>query len=416
MSDTNILRSDANIARAFLRRAAELLHRCGAPTDRIEVALRECAAGLGMHLQVLATPTAVELAFGRTRQRSVLIRGDAGSASLARLVALEQLLAAVGSGTLTLVAGRRRLHAIAMQAPLHGPLAQLLAHGLLAGSAAASLGGGVLDVLVSALLGLAIGLLGRVAHPLASLHAPLATFLAALLGQGLARVVPGLDGALIGLAGVIVLLPGLSLTLALGELATRHLVAGTARLAGAVMALLSMAFGVALAQRLLALDLLPAMIELDPRWTTPLPELARALASLLAPLGACVLFDARWRELPALGIASLAGMAAVSQGQPLLGPELAAFAGAIVVGLTSNAYARASGLPSAVVLLPGLLTLVPGSVGFRSMLAFLAGAPTAGIDAAFRTTLIAVSLVAGVLASNAMLPPELGSRRASVTS
>lgn len=404
MSDTKILRNDASSAQSFLRRSAELLHRSGAPTDRIEVALRDCAAGLGIHLQVLATPTAVELAFGRARQRSVLIRGDAGAASLARLVAIEQVLGGVGAGQLGVAEGRRRLHAIALQAPLHGPLAQLLAHALLAGSAAASLGGGVLDVLISALLGLAIGVLGRAARPLASLHAPLATFLAALLGQGLARVAPGLDGALIGLAGVIVLLPGLSLTLALGELATRHLVAGTARLAGAMMALLTMAFGVALAQRLLGLGVLPIVIELDPRWTAPLPELARALALLLAPLGACVLFDARWRELPALTIASLAGVAAVSLGHDALGPELAAFVGAIVVGLTSNAYARASGLPSAVVLLPGLLTLVPGSVGFRSMLAFLAGAPTAGIDAAFRMTLIAVSLVAGVLAANALLP------------
>lgn len=394
------------MTQAFLATAARLLHRSGAPTDRIESVLMAGAARLGVRLQVLATPTAVELAFGRARQRSVLIRGDAGSASLARLVAIEQVLARVGRGLVGAGEGRRELLAIASQPPLHGPLGQLLAHALLAGSAAASLGGGVLEVLLSAALGLALGLLAHAGRPLASLHAPLATFVAALLGQGLAHMLPGVDGGRVGLAGVIVLLPGLSVTLALGELATRHLVAGTARLAGAVTSLLTMAFGLALAQRLLALGHPPVLLELDPRWTAPLPELARAAALVLAPLGACVVFEARWRELPISMVASLAGVAAVSLGAEPLGPELAAFVGALVVALTSNAYARATGLPSAVVLLPGLLTLVPGSVGFRSMLAFLAGAPTAGIDAAFRMTLIAVSLVAGVLAANVLVPDE----------
>lgn len=404
MYGTKNMRNDAAMTQAFLATAARLLHRSGAPTDRIESVLMAGAARLGVRLQVLATPTAVELAFGRARQRSVLIRGDAGSASLARLVAIEQVLARVGRGLVGAGEGRRELLAIASQPPLHGPLGQLLAHALLAGSAAASLGGGVLEVLLSAALGLALGLLAHAGRPLASLHAPLATFVAALLGQGLAHMLPGVDGGRVGLAGVIVLLPGLSVTLALGELATRHLVAGTARLAGAVTSLLTMAFGLALAQRLLALGHPPVLLELDPRWTAPLPELARAAALVLAPLGACVLFEARWRELPIATVASLAGVAAVSLGAEPLGPELAAFVGALVVALTGNAYARATGLPSAVVLLPGLLTLVPGSVGFRSMLAFLAGAPTAGIDAAFRMTLIAVSLVAGVLAANVLVP------------
>lgn len=396
------------MAQAFLRLAAELLHRHGAPTDRIEVGLTACAARLGIRLQVLATPTAVELAFGRRRQRSTLIRGESGSASLGRLVAIERVIAAVGAGTLAPAEGRRRLLAQAAEPALHGPLGQLLAHAILAGSAAASLGGSVIDVLLSAGLGLALGLFGHASseHPIARLYAPISTFVAALVSQGLARVIPGVAEAVVGLAGVIVLLPGLSLTLAMSELATRHLVAGTARLAGALMSLLTMALGVALAQRLLGLGSLPVLLELDAGWTAPLPELARALALLLAPLGACVLFEARWRELPALMIASVAGVAASSLGGPGLGPELAAFVGALVVALTSNAYARVSRLPSAVVLLPGLLTLVPGAVGFRSMMAFLAGEPMAGLDAAFRMTLIAVALVAGVLAANAIVPAE----------
>ncbi|MFV8754435.1 threonine/serine ThrE exporter family protein [Nannocystaceae bacterium ST9] len=391
---------------AFLRTAAELLHRWGTPTDRIEDGLMDCARGLGLRLQVLATPTAVSLAFGGRRQRTVLIRGESGETELARLVAIDRILAAVGERRLDPVEGRERLLALARQPSPHGPIATLLAHALLAGSAAAFLDGSVADVLASALLGLAIGGFGRAAagRPIARLFAPIATFVAALISQGLARLVPGIAEAVVGLAGVIVLLPGLSLTLAMSELATRHLVSGTARLAGALMVFLTMAFGVALAHRLLAFGSLPIVLELGPSWTTPLPAIARPIGLLLAPLGACVLFQARWRDLPAVTIAGVAGAVASAITGPAFGPELAAFVGAIVVGLASNAYARWFALPSSVVLLPGLLMLVPGSIGFRSVTAFLAGEPMAGIDAAFRMTLVAVALVAGVLAANSLLP------------
>lgn len=391
---------------AFLRSAAELLHRYGTPTDRIEGSLMDCAQGLGLRLQVLATPTAVELAFGARRQRSYLIRGESGDTELARLVVIDRIISAVGEHRLDPVAGRRRLLALAGEPTLHGPIAQLLAHGLLAGSAAAALEGSVADVLASASLGLAIGMIGRLAsgRPVARLMAPIATFAAALISQGLARLIPGIAEGVVGLAGVIVLLPGLSLTLAMTELATRHLVAGTARLAGALMVFLTMAFGVALAHRLLAFGSLPVVVELGPSWITPLPDFARAFGLLLAPLGACVLYQARWRDVPAVTLAGVTGAVVSASTGPSFGPELAAFLGAIVIGLASNAYARALALPSSVVGLPGLLMLVPGAVGFRSVMAFLAGEPMAGIDAAFRMTLVAVALVAGVLTANSMLP------------
>lgn len=394
---------------AFLRTAAELMHRCGTPTDQIEGSLMDCARGLGLRLQVLATPTSVELAFGVRRQRSYLIRGDSGETELARLVAIDRIVRAVGEGRLAAASGRRRLLEYAAESSPHGPIAQLLAHGLLAGSAAAFLDGSVADVLASALLGLAIGVLGRLAsgRPVARLFAPIATFAAALISQSLARLIPGIAEGVVGLAGVIVLLPGLSLTLAMTELATRHLVSGTVRMAGALMVFLTMAFGVALAHRLLALGSLPILLELGSGWTTPLPSVARAFGLLLASLGACVLFQARWRDVPAVTIAGIAGALASASLRPYFGPELAAFVGATVIGLAGNAYARVSALPSSIVVLPGLLLLVPGSVGFRSVIAFQAGEPMAGIDAAFHMTLVAVALVAGVLAANSLLSPRL---------
>jgi uncharacterized membrane protein YjjB (DUF3815 family) len=56
-------------------------------------------------------------------------------------------------------------------------------------------------------------------------------------------------------------------------------------------------------------------------------------------------------------------------------------------------------------LLPGILLLVPGSVGFRALNLFLAEDPGLGMATAFQMILIGASLVGGILTAFALLPP-----------
>ena len=57
-------------------------------------------------------------------------------------------------------------------------------------------------------------------------------------------------------------------------------------------------------------------------------------------------------------------------------------------------------------LVPGLLLLVPGSMGLRSMTSMLERDVVSGIDTAFAMILVSVSLVAGLLMANASVPPR----------
>jgi uncharacterized membrane protein YjjP (DUF1212 family) len=406
-----------------LATAAELLHRHGTPAHRIEDTLVACAAALGLELQVFATPTSVELAFangrrggtagrGHGRQRAHMIRSEAGEAELARLVALDQVITAVRTGSLSPSEGRRELIRVAHAPPPFGSLAIVAAFGLASAAAARFFAGTALDVLFSLGLGLGLGLLalssGKRAA-LARLFAPLAAFVAALLSL-LAEPLLGVQAHVTSLAALIVLIPGLSLTLAMTELATRHLISGTARLAGALSVFVTMAFGVAVARAIASAWIVaaePGSLELASGWTTALPGWTRALALALAPLGFCVLFQARRADLPAIAISGVAAAEVARLVNESAGPELGAFAGAFTLALAANGYAAWRRLPAAVLLLPGLLLLVPGSVGFQSVTLFLAHDPLAGIEAGFRMLLVAVALVAGVLAANLVALPRV---------
>jgi uncharacterized membrane protein YjjB (DUF3815 family) len=199
---------------------------------------------------------------------------------------------------------------------------------------------------------------------------------------------------------VIVLIPGLMLTTAMTELSTRHLASGTARFMGALVLLLGIAFGIALGARTASL------LAGSPHSTAvlDLPSWTLYVSLLVSPLAFAVLLKAEPRDVPWIVGAGVVAFAGARAGSDALGAELGAFVGGLVTGVASNWYARITNRPSQIALVPGLLLLVPGSVGLRSLASLLDRDTQVGVDTAFRMVLIAVSLVAGILIANVVSP------------
>ena len=93
-------------------------------------------------------------------------------------------------------------------------------------------------------------------------------------------------------------------------------------------------------------------------------------------------------------------------GKLWLGPELGALIGAIVIGVWSHVWARHFDKPTLLLLTPGILMLVPGSVGFLSVASMVEADITGALQTGFRMLLIATSLAAGVLIATVAVPPR----------
>jgi uncharacterized membrane protein YjjB (DUF3815 family) len=130
------------------------------------------------------------------------------------------------------------------------------------------------------------------------------------------------------------------------------------------------------------------------------------VAPLVAALGFLVLLRGkpsdRWWILFAVALAT----AGSRLGGWLLGAELGAFVAALGVAGAAHALARLRDRPAALVIVPGILFLVPGSVGFLGMRAMLDADVTAGIETFFRMFLVAMAIAAGVLVATAAVPPR----------
>ncbi|HET7421951.1 MAG TPA: threonine/serine exporter family protein, partial [Gemmatimonadales bacterium] len=59
---------------------------------------------------------------------------------------------------------------------------------------------------------------------------------------------------------------------------------------------------------------------------------------------------------------------------------------------------------ASIVVVPGILLLVPGSVGFRSLTNLMDRQAVTGIETAFSMILTAIALVAGMLVAGVILP------------
>lgn len=393
---------------AFIMTLGRALHRYGVPAHRLEEALEQVSARAGLQGQFFSTPTSIMAGFGSPgSQRACLVREQPGDVDLEKLVELDALTYRLTRTDLPFATALQEVDAILAAPPRYrAPL--LLACGALASAGAARFfEGGWREIVVAGGVGLvASGLSWLLTRrpATARIHETAAALVATALATWAAAVLAPLSSYVVTLAALIVLIPGLALTLAMNELATNHLVSGTARLTGAATTFLKIGLGVALGTRLG--DVLrdgPTQAAAAP---LALPAWTILPALILSPLAIGVLFKARPRELWWIVATAWTAYAGARAGVALIGPGLGAFLGALAVGVAANGLARWRRRPSVVFLVPGIMLLVPGSVGYRSLAALLHSDIVSGVEAGFSAVLVGVTLAAGLLLANVLVPPR----------
>ncbi|MBY0307484.1 MAG: threonine/serine exporter family protein, partial [Phycisphaerales bacterium] len=279
--------TDLPQAAEMLCELAVALGDSGTPAHRLEDALVRCSRNLGVRASFFAMPTAVFAAFDapphpappgslEISAHTRLIRVQSGETDLARLTDLDGLLDGVSSGRFSVAEARRRIAGVRSRPPLYSRGLTLACFGVVGACAARLFGAGWHEQSAASLAGLGVG--ATVIYGGRRLG-PVADFVAGLLAAAVAVAAAGwfrpCSARTVMLAGLIVLIPGLTLTLAVTELATRNLVAGTARLMGAMTTFVGIGFGAAIGQqavgRALGVEAVAGTASPSlPDWTLPL--------------------------------------------------------------------------------------------------------------------------------------------------
>jgi len=72
----------------------------------------------------------------------------------------------------------------------------------------------------------------------------------------------------------------------------------------------------------------------------------------------------------------------------------------------ANLWARKTGRPTSIVLLPAIILLVSGSIGFRGLAAMAAGQVASGEQQILQMFVVALTIAAGLLVGNTIVPSK----------
>ncbi len=387
--------------RELLLAWAAASRRYGSPAHTLEEAADALSVDLGLQMRFFVMPTSI-MAVDDVEGRTFLLSVAAGAAQVERLVGADTLMRRVAAGTLPAASALALLGNLDRRSELYSGWTLWLAGAASSGAAAAALGGGLPEVVASTAVGsLSASLIPllarrretvRLTEVVAGFAAALAT---ASLPQPFAR-------DLVVLAGLIWFMPGYSLTTAFADLATGHLLSGATGLVAAGTTLLLLALGVGLGSQIAGF--LPVFETVA---AVPLPVTTLPLTVAVASLSFAILLQVRMRWLPWVAASCAVAVLGDMAGDVVFGPALGGAVGALAVALIGAVGARTIGLPLAVTQVPGLLVLVPGSIGFRAVQALARQDVLGGIEAATHTVLAAIALVGGSLLGAALLPSRV---------
>ncbi len=405
--------SDLDERVRFLTELGRRLHIAGVSASRLEGAVHATARALNVTAEIWSTPTGLLLSLGdgdslRGSQQTRVLRLEPGQVDLTALAEMERIVEDVIAKRIDLPAAWDRLRAVDRPFGKRRQLANVAAFGLAASAVAGLLRTDWLDISVAGVLGLVIGwiaLLSSTRPHLGAASEAVAALVATTLATAFAHFVAPLSLQTVIVAALIVLMPGLTLTTAVTELATQQLASGTARFAGAMTTLLKLTFGsVAASQLMTAVGWIPQQAV-----PTVLPQSVEVIGSVLAAASFAILFRAAKRDIPLVMASAILGYVLTRVSGNWLGEG--AFAGGVfVASLTiaalSNLYGRARGRPGVLVRLPGIMLLVPGSVGFRALGAVMERDYALGVDTLVAVMSALLALTAGLLFGSLLVPPR----------
>jgi uncharacterized membrane protein YjjP (DUF1212 family) len=299
-----------------------------------------------------------------------------------------------------------RLDAIDRAPPPWGKFASMLGYAFVALGLAPLLGGGWADTIVATILSILVysvvlasarfGAAGAQWMPLTTASG------AALLAVLIRQWIPDLNLVLVILCAVAIILPGYTVSLGAGELVTQHVVSGLANLMRGLVCLVMQIAGAWLG--IVAAGLVvpgPAA-----QVAAPVDHLWVQLLFPVLLVGLCLAFQVSHRDLPWAFLVSGLAYMGIMAGASMMDASFGNLLGTVVAVVFANLWSRQTGRPTSIVLIPAIVMLVSGSIGFRGLASMALGDVQLGLQQFSQMFVVALTIVTGIMIGYTIIRPE----------
>lgn len=398
----------------FMLALAKHLHASGTTVNRLEGAVERVARKLEIEVSIWSNPTGIMISFrdavhGDPFTVTRVLRLDPSDTHLGRMAEADAIAEQVMNGNMNIQDGLAQLNEIDKPASIIYRTLQIVCFGVASAMVLSMFPRtGWNDFIAAALLGTLIGVLVQLGERNQNLRdavEAVAALLVTLLVYFFASYLAPLSIQSVIISALIIMMPGLMLTSAINELAHQQLASGSARFAGAVTVLMKLAFGTILAAQMAQFF---GWESLSNSGAAVLPDWTPWAMLMPGAFALAVLFKTKARDIPiAMGAVLLGyGVMKICSMFPVLSNgdiPTGTFLAALTVTTVSNLYARIYNRPGGLIRVPGIILLVPGSLGYQTL--NIALAQDAGSRLGIGIPLLAAltALSAGILFGNLLV-------------
>ncbi len=394
----------------FVSKLGLSLHQCGATSQRIERHLLNMCAILGIHGAFLYSPTSFTFCYWSEDSSDQTIKVERLAPSggdLGRLERIDALMTRFEENEVEFAemceAFEREDKSVSYYSNPVLCLAWMFSSACFASLFSTHLADGLVSGLISVFVFVFAHFAGQ-SRRFAPTIEVLASVLSGVLATAMAAMGFEINVPLVVLSTVIVFIPGLSLTVALSEIAERDLVSGTSKLVDAVMGLFKLYIGALLGIGL-GDFLWPIASEPLGFYLPSLPDWKAMPLIILLSFSISFVLNIRMKLAPWCTVSALLGFNIAQYAGAAFGTVVGMFLGAFAVAAYANWFANTQNKPASIVLIQGIIVLVPGSKSYMILNAWITGeqilSDGPSINEAFITF---ISLVVGLLLANAIVP------------
>ncbi|KAI1312674.1 hypothetical protein EDD11_002873 [Mortierella claussenii] len=407
----------------YILRLAKSMIKYGAPSHRLEDAIDHSARHLELNLQCVYLPNVMIVAFTDYETHTSethLLKVSAGL-DMYKCALVHQVHKMVTHSFMPIEEAIMKLEAIHAEKDANSRLVTVLAYAVASFCTAPMFfKGSWIDAGVSFLIGGAVGLLVWLSEKVPS-YAHICEITMSVV---VAFVTEALHHhricqSAIKMAGIVIILPGYTITCAILELSSRHIISGSVRLFYAIVFSLLLGYGLTIGASIWTLFDPSSRGEklstecpsapLDPRWKF-----------LFVPLFAISLniwLKAHPRQWLLATILSIVGYAVSYTSSIYAGAqtEVSSALAAFAIGLLGNVYQRLTRQLSFQAVVCAVFFLVPGSMGLKGALSLFTDDMTGGVNFALQMVVTAIAISVGLFASALVVYPMGKTRSAQMT-
>jgi uncharacterized membrane protein YjjP (DUF1212 family) len=393
----------------FILKVGVAAHKYGSTSTRLESFLSTLSNRMGYQGVFKSTP--VEIVFGLREttdspQRLEVMATPPPTIDLDKLARLGELLNEIKEGSLSIPDAYARIDAIDQVPPPWGKFASMLGYVLTGLGLAPLLGAGWTDTLVATVFSILVYGLVLLSARLGTTAMAWMPFSTALIIGFLATLVkhwvPELNLVLVTLSAVAIILPGYSISLGAGELVAQHVLSGVSNLMSGLITLVKQIAGAIIGISIASLFVTTAATEPE----TPVNQMWVLLLFPLLLVGLGLAFQVSRRDFPWSVLLSGIAFLGVLGGTSLMDSNLGNLLGTIIAVVLANLWSRKTGRPTSIVLIPAIVMLVSGTIGFRGLAAMAEGELLLGVQQFLQMFIVAITILAGILIGFTIVRPE----------